>query len=183
MSTDTKPSNPKDALGSAKIDMGLVPDILELAAAEAFLEGALKYGRFNWRVVGVKASIYYAAQKRHMKKWWNGQNIDKATKVHHIKNSIACLAILLDAELYGMLTDDRPPCPNPDAMADAIDAAEARVAYLKELFKAHSPKQYTIADTRVQEETNGQAVPSQQKATGAKKAKRNAKGNSCKQGR
>jgi hypothetical protein len=41
--------------------------------------------------------------------------------VHHLANLMACAAIMLDAELYGMLNDDRPPCPDPDAMARLID--------------------------------------------------------------
>lgn len=144
---DTKPTNPKDVIGSRKIDLGNVPDTLVLCAATALYEGALKYGRFNWRVAGVATSIYHAACRRHLAKWWNGQDQDSTTQVHHLDNAIACLAIIRDAEMYGKLKDDRPPCPDPDAMARAIDEAEERVAYLKELFKAHSPHQFTIADT------------------------------------
>lgn len=142
----SKLTNPKDHFGSAKIDLGNVPDTLVICAATALLEGALKYGRFNWRIAGVRVSIYHAALKRHVAKWWNGQNHDKKSQVHHLDNAIACLTILRDAELYGLLEDDRPPCPNPDAMADFIDGKEVEVAFLKELFKDHHPKQYTIAD-------------------------------------
>jgi len=67
----TKTSNPKDIVGSRKAPIELVPDTIEVMAVEAFLEGALKYGRYNWRICGVRASIYYAATKRHLKKWWN----------------------------------------------------------------------------------------------------------------
>ena len=141
-----KPSNPKDAIGSKKLDMGLVPYTLMISAALAFLEGALKYGRFNWRIAGVRASIYHAALLRHVAKWWNGQNYDKATKVHHLDNAIACLTIIRDAELYGKLTDDRPPCPDPDAMAALIDSTGDSIAHLTTMFADHNPHQYTIAD-------------------------------------
>lgn len=144
----TKPSNPKDAIGSAKLDMGLVPWTLMVCAAKAFLEGALKYGRFNWRVAGVRSSIYHAALLRHVAKWWNGQDFDKKTRVHHLDNAIACLTIIRDAELYGKLTDDRPPCPDPDAMAVLIDGSDVGIAHLKDMFSGHAPHQYTIADTR-----------------------------------
>ena len=143
----TKPSNPKDTIGSRKMPVGLVPDTVMLAAAEGFLEGALKYGRYNWRIAGVRAHIYHDALKRHLAKWWNGQDHAKDTGVHHLASVIACAGILLDAQLYGKLTDDRPPCPNPDAIAEAIDAFERRVAELRDLFKDHSPHQFTIADT------------------------------------
>jgi len=144
---DSKLTNPKDHFGSQKIDLGLVPDTLAVCAARALFEGALKYGRFNWRVAGVRASIYHAALKRHVAKWWNGQNLDRRTRVHHLDNAIACLTIIRDAELYGKLNDDRPPCPNPDAMADLIDACEGDVAHLRDLLGHHTPHQYTIADT------------------------------------
>lgn len=143
----TKPSNPKDIIGSRKIPLDIVPDTIAVLAAPAFLEGALKYGRYNWRICGVRASIYYSALKRHIKKWWNGQDEDPITRVHHLSNALACIAILLDAELYGKLEDDRPPCPDPDAMAKLIDEMEDRVKYLKALFAKENPRQYTIADT------------------------------------
>jgi len=143
---DSKPSNPKDSIGSKKLDMGLVPYTLMVSAALAFLEGALKYGRFNWRIAGVRASIYHGALLRHVAKWWNGQNYDRKTRVHHLDNAIACLTIIRDAELYGKLTDDRPPCPDPDAMAALIDSTEVSVAHLQGMFAGHNPHQYTIDD-------------------------------------
>lgn len=145
---DTKPSNPKDAIGQSKAPLDLCPDTLEIMAAEAFLEGALKYGRYNWRIAGVRASIYYSALKRHIKKWWNGQNRDPETGVHHLCNALACIVILFDAELYGKLEDDRPPCPDPDAMARLIDQMQSQIAHLKKMFADHHPHQYTIADTQ-----------------------------------
>jgi hypothetical protein len=142
----TKPSNPKDAIASRKIDLGLVPDTMVICAATAFLEGALKYGRYNWRIAGVSAGVYHAALKRHLAKWWNGQSLDPTTQVHHLDNAMACLAILRDAELYCVLRDDRPPSPDPNVMAAMIDLCEDDVLHLKEVFKDHSPKQFTIGD-------------------------------------
>lgn len=142
-----KQSNPKDIVGSAKLSLTIVPDTLEICAAMGFLEGALKYGRFNWRVCGIRASIYLDALERHIAKWKNGQDYDKLTTVHHLDNAIACLGIMRDAMLYGKMEDDRPPCPNPDAMAELIDAQGATIAHLTTMFKAHNPYQFTIKDT------------------------------------
>lgn len=144
---DTKDTNPKDAIGATKAPLGLVPSTLIASAAHAFLEGALKYGRYNWRISGVKASVYYDALNRHISKWWNGQNYDPKTRVHHLDNAIACLGILRDAELYGCLTDDRPPCPDPDKYAELIDQMADHIAFLKQEFGDIAPKHYTIADT------------------------------------
>ena len=145
--SDFKPTNPKDAIGQTKLDMGLVPDTLVIGAATAFLEGALKYGRFNWRISGVRASVYHAAIRRHLAKWWGGQDHDPDTKVHHLDNAIACLGIIRDAYVYGKLNDDRPPAPYRDLTADLIDSKVPVISHLKNLFKDNNPHQYTIIDT------------------------------------
>jgi hypothetical protein len=142
---DTKPTNPKDAIGSTKLPLGLVPSTINAEVALAYLEGALKYGRYNWRIAGVRASIYNDALERHRSKWWNGENADRRTRVKHLASIIACAGILLDAELCGKLTDDRPPAA---PVADLIDGYEERVKFLIDLFKDHHPHQYTIADTQ-----------------------------------
>ena len=79
-----KDTNPKDAIGVTKIDMGLVPDSAIVAEALAFSEGALKYGRYNWRIAGVRSSVYHAALLRHLSRWWNGEDADPDTGVPHL---------------------------------------------------------------------------------------------------
>ncbi len=141
---ETKDTNPKDLVAVTKLDLGLVPDSLVVAAAVAFAEGALKYGRYNWRIAGVRSSVYNAALRRHLSKWWNGENSDPETLVPHLASVIACAGILIDAELADKLTDDRPPTAY---LAQQIREAEAVLAHLKALFKDHSPIQYTIYDS------------------------------------
>lgn len=158
MSRDTKPTNPKDRIAGTKLPAGLVPDVARIALALAFFEGATKYGRFNWRIAGVSASVYRNAMERHMLKWWNGQDKDPATKVHHLANLMACCAIILDAELYDMLNDDRPPAPDRDAMARAVDGAEETVKHLRELFKDFSPRQFVLGDTAESVAAEAQAM-------------------------
>jgi hypothetical protein len=153
---DSKPTNPKDVIGSGKLPLELVPDTASAYMATSFLEGALKYGRFNWRIAGVRASIYAAAARRHLHKWWNGEDFDTqidpetgediGTGVHHLASVMACCAIVLDAELVGKLTDDRPPRAD---MAKLISSLDSTVARLKKKFADHHPKQYTIADSPV----------------------------------
>jgi len=141
-----KQSNPKDVIGSLKLMMGLAPDTIKAHVALAYLEGALKYGRYNWRIAGVRASIYHDALERHMAKWWNGENRDKKTRVRHLASVIACAGIMLDAELCGKLDDDRPPaCPG---LIDFIDGEAVEVAaHLRQVFKDHAPRHFTIKDT------------------------------------
>jgi hypothetical protein len=135
-----KPTNPKDIVGSSKLDPGCVPDSITMGAAMAFLEGALKYGRFNWRVAGVRASIYHAAARRHLAKWWNGQDRDKKTRVHHLDSVIACLGIIRDAELVRKTYRRPSPCAERRcSWPILIDGAGDHLLYLKDFFKAFSP--------------------------------------------
>lgn len=138
-----KASNPKDIIGAGKAPLELVPDTLRVAASMAFLEGALKYGRFNWRLAGVRASIYKAALDRHMASWWNGEDIDAQSGLPHLWKAAACIAILIDSKEAGKLTDDRPPALDLTAM---IDGLEKDIARLKALHADKSPHQCTIAD-------------------------------------
>jgi hypothetical protein len=138
-----KPSNPKDAIGSNKLPLELVPDVIPAYAAIGFLEGATKYGRFNWRVAGVRSSIYVAAARRHLSKYWNGEDTDPDTGVPHLASVLACIGIILDADVSGKLTDDRPP---KQLLGPVIAKLEELVPKLKSLHADKNPHQYTIAD-------------------------------------
>ena len=144
MKPEMKPSNPKDAIGVTKVPMHLVPGSAKAYLAMAFLEGALKYGKYNWRVAGVRSSIYLDAMERHMEKYKNGEDRDEMTKVPHLASIMACCAIILDAGLVGKLTDDRPPRADVSTLLDNL--AE-HVGYLKELYEGETPHQYTIDDS------------------------------------
>lgn len=107
LSGTMKPTNPKDIIGSDKLPLHLWPETATALGCLGLLEGALKYGRSNWRAVGVKASIYYDACKRHLNKWFEGEELDPDSGLPHLAHALACLAIVVDAEAAGMLTDDR----------------------------------------------------------------------------
>lgn len=79
------------------------------------LEGALKYGRHNYRTVGVRASVYYDAALRHLTSFWEGQDIDPDSGLPHIVKAVACLYVLRDSQRMGNWVDDRPPAmPDSD---------------------------------------------------------------------
>jgi hypothetical protein len=138
-----KPTNPKDAIGSTKLPLHLVPASVKIYAALAFTEGAAKYGAFNWRAAGVRSSIYKSALERHLEKWWNGEWADPKTSVPHLASVIACAGIILDAGLCGKLTDDRPPAA---PMSEAIDAMEEIVKELLAMHADKNPHHHTIND-------------------------------------
>lgn len=145
MKAETKDTNPKDAIGMTKLPMHLIPGTAKAYLAVAFLEGALKYGKYNWRVAGVRASIYMDAMERHYEKFKNGEWADPVTHVPHLASIMACSAIILDADAVGKLTDDRPPMGTEP---EVIDALRKEVLYLQGLYEDENPTQWTIEEPR-----------------------------------
>lgn len=118
-----KDSNPKDAVGIAKAYQSVVPMTVVWELGVAMLEGALRYGRHNYRKAGVRASVYYDATKRHLDDWWEGEDIDPDSKLSHITKAIASLTVLRDAMINDMWTDDRPPQPRNKGWLKNLNAA------------------------------------------------------------
>ncbi len=106
---DTKVTNPKDAVGIKKVPMSCVSAPVVMEMALGMMEGARKYGRHNYRVAGVRASVYYDAAMRHLMDWWEGTDIDPASGISHISKAMSALHVLRDAMMNEMWTDDRPP--------------------------------------------------------------------------
>jgi hypothetical protein len=104
--------NPKDLLADKKVSLSKLPVVALIHGAHAMMNGASKYGPYNWRGNAVIASIYTDAAMRHLISWFEGEEIAKDSGVHHLGHGIACLAILLDALETGNLIDDRPPSSN-----------------------------------------------------------------------
>lgn len=104
-----KDTNPKDAVGTKKAPMSTVPTRILFELGLAMLEGARKYGRHNYRVAGVRASVYYDAALRHLASFWEGDDIDPDSGLPHLVKAMACLAVLRDSQNMGNWIDDRPP--------------------------------------------------------------------------
>jgi hypothetical protein len=103
-----KESNPKDAVGTKKAPMSTVSAPVMMEVGVAMLEGALKYGRHNYREIGVRSSVYYDACLRHMMAWWEGENTDPESGLSHVTKAIAGLMVLRDAMIRDKMVDDRP---------------------------------------------------------------------------
>lgn len=140
----TKPTNPKDAIGSKKLPMHLVPSAVTRYAALSFFEGASKYGKYNWRVAGVRLSIYLDAIARHYSKLLDGEWQDAETQVPHLASIIASCGIILDAHECGKLNDDRPPINV--ATSPAIDLSAAHLDHIRAMFASFTPHQNVITD-------------------------------------
>ncbi len=137
----SKPSNPKDAVGINKAPASVVSQLVMMQVNLAMMEGALKYGRHNYRDAGVRASVYYDATRRHMDSWWEGQNLDPDSKLNHIIKAIASLTVLADGIITGLWEDDRPPT-HPELDAILIDL-NAKAKALQELYGNVKPEHIT----------------------------------------
>lgn len=134
--------NPKDLFGNKKVSISKLPFVAIAHGAAAMMDGAEKYGPYNWRDKAVIGSIYVDAAMRHIMDWFEGQEKAKDSGVHHLGHAIACCAILLDAQANKCMIDDRPVFNDPDVLdrtfdqlAGEIAARRARIAAVKELMK------------------------------------------------
>ena len=62
--TESKDTNPKDMIGIRKAPMSGLPAPVLMECGLVKLHGDLKYGAYNWREAGVRASVYYKALRR-----------------------------------------------------------------------------------------------------------------------
>lgn len=122
-SGEAKPTNPKDAVGSRKARwFSYMPVRVMVGIGLALLEGARKYGRHNYRIAGVRASVYLdACICGHLMPWAEGEDIDPDSGLSHIDKAIASLVVLRDSMYEGNWVDDRAPAAKGfvEMMADA----------------------------------------------------------------
>jgi hypothetical protein len=136
------PENPKDIVGSGKLPLHLWPTTATAMGCLALLNGALKYGRSNWRQVGVRASIYVDACHRHLAAWFEGQECDEEG-VPHLSAALACIAIIIDCDAAGKLIDDRQ---FPGGHGELLAELTPYVDRIKSRHEGKSPRHYTIKD-------------------------------------
>lgn len=103
-----KDTNPKYLAGIKKVPLHCIPTGPLFELGLAMLEGSRKYGRHNYRAIGVRASVYYDAATGHIIDWWEGEDIDPDSGVHHLIKAMACLLVVRDSMLMGNFNDDRP---------------------------------------------------------------------------
>lgn len=118
VSTPYPDGNPKTAMGAKKPDISVVPPAGILHLATAMMNGADKYGPFNWRDHPISARPYIAAAQRHLLSYLDGEDfsqdtVEKGAPVHHLAHVMACCAIVLDAYELGTINDNRPKVKGP----------------------------------------------------------------------
>lgn len=102
--------NPKDAAGSLKSPLGLVPMSALVVESEVLRYGAYvkSYGPYNWRDENIDVQRYIDATLRHVHAWADGQNDDEESGLSHLAHARATLGILIDALSLGCVIDSRP---------------------------------------------------------------------------
>lgn len=110
MSEQEKPNNPKDLIGSKKVDLSLLPTAGLIEAARCMMNGAQKYGPFNWREQGKKVGYmtYLAADMRHLLSFLDGEDLAPDSLLPHLGHLVASTLVLMDAIACGNAVDDRP---------------------------------------------------------------------------
>jgi hypothetical protein len=144
-----KDTNPKDAAAVDRIPLWTLSPIAKAHWALAQFAGLLKYGSWNWRVAGVRSSVYLSALQRHLDAYTSGEETDPIDGTHHLGNIMACAAILLDAREAGKLTDDRPPSVS---LRGAYASLQGLAKRLIAQYADRAPRHFTIADTEHDDE-------------------------------
>jgi hypothetical protein len=143
---DVKDTNPKDACGIKKAPISTVSGPVLLEIGVAMLEGALKYGRHNYRESGVRASVYIdAVVGRHLNAWQEGEDNDPESNLSHLTKAAAGLIVLRDAQIRGKMVDDRPR--GTKGFVEHLNKVAADL-----IEKYPEPKEAFIADGRPQDE-------------------------------
>jgi hypothetical protein len=118
-STYAESHNPKRHAGSKKAPLHFVPPAGSIHEAEAFAQGADKYGAYNWREIPVDVMTYVGAIRRHLDAFADGEDCAPDSGVHHLGHIRACCNIVLDCLGLGTLIDNRPPAgPAPRLLAE-----------------------------------------------------------------
>lgn len=142
-----KDTNPKDAIGTKKWrQFFVVPRQVLWEVGVGMLEGALKYGRHNYRASGVRASVYVDAAIGHLDQFVEGEDRDPDSRagLSHVTKAICSLVVLRDAMMNDFWVDDRPPkIKDLDSVRKQLQSA------VEELFLEHAdknPHHYTEVD-------------------------------------
>jgi hypothetical protein len=138
-----KDTNPKDVIGLSKLPMHLVSGIVKAYGAIAAYLGMTKYGAWNFRAKGARASVYMAAAQRHMDAWFEGEELDPDDGTPHLANALACISILIEAKEIGKLEDDRPPKSN---YREVMTRLTKTMEDIKAKHGDKNPKHYTWKD-------------------------------------
>lgn len=138
-------TNPKKKFGDKSIPLNLWSPLASAYGAVSLYNGALKYGRGNYKATPVEASIYIAAALRHLLAWAEGEEFDPADGCPNLGGVLANIAILLDSRAVGMMIDDRQIS---GGYLKEREMLKEIVGKLQILHADKDPRHYTIKDSK-----------------------------------
>lgn len=141
----SKPTNPKDVVAINKLPLHLISPVVKAYLSIAQYLGLVKYGAWNWRLGGARASTYKSALENHLDAWWEGEEIDSVDGTPHLANALCCLQVLIDAKHSKGLNDDRPPRNHSELLAVRTEF-EAMMPKIREKYKDRKVKHWSIED-------------------------------------
>lgn len=100
------------AKGAKPEDFALIPWDALREVARAYHYGGVKYadpevGKHNWRR-GYAYSLNFASLIRHASAWWEGEDRDPESGLHHLAHAAWHCLCLIWFQLHGKGRDDRP---------------------------------------------------------------------------
>lgn len=99
--------NPKAVAASSKPRLDLLEPVADAEIARAMASGTERYGIRNYRRSPVSARVYYAAMRRHLGAWLDGEDVAPDSGVHHLAHVAANVHVVLAAIQAGTFADDR----------------------------------------------------------------------------
>lgn len=90
------------------IPFNVLPWRVIMEIALGMMEGGRKYGRHNYRKVGVRATVYYDAGMRHCADFIEGTATDRDSGLSHLTKALSSTQVMLDSMIMGNWVDDRP---------------------------------------------------------------------------
>jgi hypothetical protein len=112
--------NPKNLAARSRVKVALLPSAGVIHGAFACMDGAQKYGPYNWRDKPIGLMEYASAIQRHLYDWVDGEDIAPDSVCHHLGHIIATASIMLDAIECGSAIDDRPTKGKAAAVLDFL---------------------------------------------------------------
>jgi len=106
------PTGVKHDEGKPRMD--LIPPDVEEALGIILTYGSQEYGDRNWEL-GLEWGRVYAAARRHMGKFWRGEDIDKDSGLPHIDHALCCLVFLSAYRMRNVGQDTRNRITSPKA--------------------------------------------------------------------
>lgn len=89
-----------------KPDLSMLPRSAKIGIARAFMYGAKKYGRNNYKA-GMNWTRLIAAADRHLSAFADKENLDEESNLNHLFHLGACVMMLIEYYEKGLGTDDR----------------------------------------------------------------------------